>query len=140
MVSLSQMEKPGVFEVSLKQGDKKFDFTIGSIVLATGWKPYDPAKLTHLNYDKSPDIVTNVQMEEMIASGKPLVTSDGRPVEKIAFIQCAGSRDEAHLPYCSSVCCMASLKHAVYCREKNPDSRVFIFYKDMRTPGHYEDF
>jgi quinone-modifying oxidoreductase, subunit QmoB len=132
--------QPGVFEVTLRQADKKTDVTVGSIVMATGWKPYDASKLTNLNYGNSPDIVTNIQMEEMVATGKPLVTSTGKPVEKIAFIQCAGSRDEAHLPYCSSVCCMASLKQAVYVRENNPDSRVFIFYKDMRTPGHYEDF
>ncbi|TKJ19992.1 MAG: hypothetical protein CEE42_15115, partial [Promethearchaeota archaeon Loki_b31] len=132
--------QPGLFEVSIKQADKVSEVKVGSIVLATGWKPYDPAKLTELNVGKTPHIITNVQMEEKLSSGEPLVTSDGKPVRKIAFIQCAGSRDENHLPYCSSVCCMISLKQALYCRELDPDSQAFIFYKDLRTPGQYEDF
>ena len=132
--------QPGLFEVSIKQGAKVSEVKVGSIVLATGWNPYDPAKLTEFNFGKTPDIITNVQMEERLSSGEPLVTSDGKPVRKIAFIQCAGSRDENHLPYCSSVCCMISLKQALYCRELDPDSQVFIFYKDLRTPGQYEDF
>ena len=132
--------QPGLFEVCIKQGAKVSEVKVGSIVLATGWNPYDPAKLTEFNFGKTPDIITNVQMEERLSSSEPLVTSDGKPVRKIAFIQCAGSRDENHLPYCSSVCCMISLKQALYCRELDPDSQVFIFYKDLRTPGQYEDF
>ena len=132
--------QPGIFEVKIKQGNKISEVKAGSIVLATGWKPYDPTKLTDFNYDKSPDIITNVQMEEKLSAGEPLVTKDGKPVKKIAFIQCAGSRDENHLPYCSSVCCMVSLKQALFCREQDPESQMFIFYKDLRTPGQYEDF
>ncbi len=132
--------QPGLFEVCIKQDAKVSEVKVGSIVLATGWNPYDPAKLTEFNFGKTPDIITNVQMEERLSSSEPLVTSDGKPVRKIAFIQCAGSRDENHLPYCSSVCCMISLKQALYCRELDPDSQVFIFYKDLRTPGQYEDF
>jgi quinone-modifying oxidoreductase subunit QmoB len=140
----SEIEKisgqPGIFEVRIKQNGKSSDVKVASIVLATGWKPYDATKLINFNYGKTPDIITNVQMEEKLSSAEALVTSDGRPVKKIAFIQCAGSRDENHLPYCSSVCCMISLKQALYCREKDPDSQMFIFYKDMRTFGQYEDF
>jgi quinone-modifying oxidoreductase subunit QmoB len=132
--------QPGIFEISIKQNGKSADVKAASIVLATGWKPYDPTKLTDFNYGKTPDIITNVQMEEKLSSGEPLVTADGNPVKKIAFIQCAGSRDENHLPYCSSVCCMVSLKQALFCREQDPESQVFIFYKDLRTPGQYEDF
>jgi quinone-modifying oxidoreductase subunit QmoB len=133
-------EEPGIFEVMVKQGGQTLNFKIGSIVLATGWNPYDVTKLTHLKYGQNPNIITNVQMEEMVSSGGSIVTSQGNPPKKIAFIQCAGSRDQEHLPYCSSVCCMVSLKQAIYCREQNPESKVFIFYKDIRTPGHYEDF
>lgn len=131
---------PGSFDVSLKQNGKTVQQRVGSIVMATGWKPYDPSKLSHLGFGKSPDIITNVQMEEMISSGKGIVTSKGETPENIAFIQCAGSRDADHLPYCSNVCCMISLKQAKYCRENYPDSKVFVLYKDIRTPGHYEDF
>ncbi len=58
----------------------------------------------------------------------------------MAFVQCAGSRDENHLPYCSAVCCTASLKQATYVRERYPDARIVIFYIDIRTPGRLEDF
>jgi len=58
----------------------------------------------------------------------------------VAFVQCAGSRDENHLSYCSYICCMASLKQANYIREQYPDAEVTIFYIDLRTPGRYENF
>jgi quinone-modifying oxidoreductase subunit QmoB len=132
--------QPGIFEISIKQNDNVSEVKAGSIVLATGWKPYDATKLTNFNYGKTPDIITNIQMEEKLSSGQPLVTAAGKAVRKIAFIQCAGSRDENHLPYCSSVCCMISLKQALYVRQQDPDSQMFIFYKDLRTPGQYEDF
>jgi quinone-modifying oxidoreductase subunit QmoB len=88
----------------------------------------------------SPDVITNVELERMAAQGPIARPSDGRPVESVLFIQCAGSRDKEHLPYCSSVCCMATLKHAVYIREQNPNAQVYIVYKDIRTPGQYERF
>jgi quinone-modifying oxidoreductase subunit QmoA len=66
--------------------------------------------------------------------------SDGKPVQKVAFVQCAGSRDENHLAFCSYICCMASLKQTLYVREQNPDAEISIFYIDMRTPGRYEKF
>ena len=61
-------------------------------------------------------------------------------MESVAFILCAGSRDQDHLPYCSTTCCATSLKQAAYVREANPEARTFVFYRDMRTPGHYEHF
>ena len=61
-------------------------------------------------------------------------------MKKIAFVQCAGSRDENHLPYCSGVCCLASLKQATYLLEQNPEAQVTIFYIDIRALGRYEDF
>ena len=72
--------------------------------------------------------------------GKILRPSDQKPVESVVFVQCAGSRDENHLPYCSSICCLGSLKHAKYVLEQNPEAKVHIFYIDIRTPGKYEDF
>ena len=108
--------------------------------MATGWKPYDATKLSHLGYGASQDVVTNVELEQMAAAGEIRRPSDGKPVQDVLFIQCAGSRDPDHLPYCSSVCCMATLKHAVYIRQQNPNARVYIIYKDVRTPGQYEKF
>ena len=73
--------------------------------------------------------------------GKILRPSDGKEPKKVAFVQCAGSRDENHLPYCSYICCMASLKETLYLLEQYPDASAEIFYIDMRTPGtRYEKF
>jgi len=72
--------------------------------------------------------------------GKILRPSDRKEVKSIGFVQCAGSRDEKHLPYCSTICCMASMKQATYIREQYPDAEVHIFYIDIRSPGRWEDF
>ncbi|MEJ2720703.1 MAG: hydrogenase iron-sulfur subunit [bacterium] len=85
-------------------------------------------------------MITNVQMEEMTASGGIKRPSDGKPIRSIAFIQCAGSRDQDHLPYCSAVCCRVSLKQAMYVREQYPDAKIYIIYKDVRTPAQFERF
>jgi len=128
---------PGMFDVTLTGGDT---LRIGSIVLAAGWKPYDPAKLEHLSYGKFPDVITSVQMEEMAKAGKITCPSDGSEPSVVAFIQCAGSRDPDHLPYCSAVCCRVSLKQAVYVKQQNEENKVFVFYKDIRTPEQHEEF
>jgi quinone-modifying oxidoreductase subunit QmoA len=118
----------------------------GSIVLATGWKPYDASRIDNLGFGTSKNIVANVHMERMATQsgptgGKIQRPSDGREAKKVAFVQCAGSRDENHLAYCSAVCCLASLKQATYVREQYPDAEVSIFYIDIRTPGtSYERF
>jgi len=132
--------QPGQLEVTLKSNGSSTDLKVGSVVLATGWKPYDPTKLSHLGYGLSPDVITNVQMEEMTAKDELKRPSDGKPIESIAFIQCAGSRDQDHLPYCSAVCCRVSLKQAMYVREKYPDAKVYILYKDVRSPAQFEAF
>jgi quinone-modifying oxidoreductase subunit QmoB len=131
---------PGMFDVSLKQNGAQTTLRIGSIIQATGFKPYDARKLDYLGFGKSPDVVTNFQMEELAQKGKIKRPSDGKEVESVAFIQCAGQRDANHLPYCSSVCCLTTLKQALYVREQNPNAKVYIFYKDMRTPAQSEDF
>jgi quinone-modifying oxidoreductase, subunit QmoB len=131
--------QPGQFDVTLKSNGNGAQFRVGAIVQATGWKPYDASKLGHLGYG-CPNVVTNVQMEQMAASGKITRPSDGKPARRIAFIQCAGSRDEAHLPYCSAVCCRVSLKQALWARELDSETHAYVLYKDIRTPGQFEDF
>ncbi len=125
--------------------EKTFDLSVGSIVWATGWKPYDMANLENLGGGKLKNVVSNMQLERLAApngptGGKILRPSDGKEPKRIAFVQCAGSRDENHLNYCSYICCMASLKHVTYIREKHPDARVVIYYIDLRTPGRYDNF
>ncbi len=132
--------QPGQFDVTLETPSGAAGDRVGAIILATGWKPYDATRLAHLGYGLSRDVVTNVELERMAAAGPIRRPSDGKPVGEALFVQCAGSRDPDHLPYCSSVCCLATLKQAHYIREGNPEAKVFIVYKDLRTPGQYERF
>ncbi len=131
---------PGLFSVEIKSNGGANSEHVGAIVQATGWVPYDANKLDHLGYGKFKDIITNVEMEEMAAAGKITRPSDGKEVKNVLFVQCAGSRDPEHLPYCSSVCCLVSLKQATYVKEQNPEAVNYILYKDMRTVGQAEDF
>jgi quinone-modifying oxidoreductase subunit QmoA len=131
--------------VDLAQQETKETFNVASVVAATGWAPYDAAKIDNLGFGKFKNVVTNVIMERLAApngptGGKILRPSDDQPPKKVAFVQCAGSRDENHLPYCSAVCCSASLKQATYVRTHDPEAEVKIFYIDIRTPGRLEDF
>ncbi len=140
----SEIEKivgfPGQYDVSIKANGGSEQAKAGSVIMAAGWRPYDANKLGHLGYGANPNVITNIQMEEMAASGAITRPSDGKKAEKVAFIQCAGSRDANHLAYCSSYCCLTSLKQAKYVRESNQDAMAYILYKDMRTPGQYELF
>ncbi|NOY63982.1 MAG: hydrogenase iron-sulfur subunit [Nitrospirae bacterium] len=114
---------------------------VGAVVFTIGWKPYDATKLEEpFGYGKFKNVITNWELEEMVSNGGVKRPSDGSTPKSVVFIQCAGQRDENHLPYCSSVCCLTSLKQAKYIREANPDAGAFIIYKDMRTPGLYENF
>ena len=131
--------------INLDAGPTEKQISVGSIVLSTGWKPYDPENLEGFSWGESPDILTNVLMERLGApngptGGKVLKPSDGQPARKIAFVQCAGSRDENHLPYCSAVCCSASLKQALYFTRQDNTNRADIYYIDLRVTGRNEDF
>ena len=126
--------QPGTFDVTLQNGGTQ-KLRVGAVVAAMGWKPYDPNKLGHLGYGQSKQVITIVEFEKMVKENPDL-----KLPEKILFIQCAGSRDSDHLPYCSSYCCSTSLKQAKYIRELSPNSSVFIVYKDIRTPGLGEEF
>jgi quinone-modifying oxidoreductase subunit QmoA len=132
--------------VDLDMEVKTLNINVGAIVWATGWQPYDAAKIDNLGFGQYPNIITNMMMERLAApngptKGKILRPSDAKEPASIAFVQCAGSRDENHLPYCSYICCMASLKQATYVRERYPDAKIYVFYIDLRTPGYrYERF
>ncbi len=140
---LSELENvPGM---ELAQEEKEIVLNVSSIVFATGWKPYDVKKLTNLGAGQIDDCITNMQMERLASpsgptKGKIVRPSDGAEPKRIAFVQCAGSRDRNHLNYCSYICCMASLKQAAYVREQYPDAQITIYYIDLRTPGRYDKF
>ena len=115
----------------------------GAMVIATGWSPYGLDKLPEFGGGVYPNVIGNLTLERLAAPGGPtggkiVRPSDGEPPRRVAFVQCAGSRDVNHLPYCSGICCLASLKHALYVREQIPDAEVTIYYIDRRTPGRNE--
>ncbi len=116
-----------------------------AIIWATGWQPYEAGQIEGLGFGSSPNVITNVMMERLAAQngpteGKIQRPADSKEIETIAFVQCAGSRDENYLKHCSGVCCMGSLKQARYVREQYPEAQIFIFYIDIRAPGRLEDF
>jgi len=136
---------PGLFDVTLKSngngsgGETLDEFRVGAIVQATGWKPQDPRGT--LAYGNIDDVILNVELEEMVKGGGRITRpSDGKEVKTVAFIQCGGSRAKEHHSYCSSICCLTSLKQALYVREQDEDAEAYVFYEFIRTPGQYEDF
>jgi len=131
--------------IDLDMKEKLFDIKAGAIIWAAGWEPYDAKKIEYYGFGENTNVITNVMMERLSSpsgptGGKILRPSDGKEAKKIAFIQCAGSRDENHLPYCSGICCVASLKQATYLRGLNPDSEATIFFIDIRALDRLEDF
>ncbi|HPZ42688.1 MAG TPA: FAD-dependent oxidoreductase [Bacillota bacterium] len=136
---------PGLFDVTIRQGKRLLKERVGSIIVASGAGAYNPAKLTRLKnlaYGTSPDIIVSSEFEKLALRGGGRVArpSDGREARRIAFIQCAGSRDPEHLPYCSAACCEETLKQALYLLEPDPGCTVFIYYRDLRVSGQYEHF
>lgn len=131
--------------IDLDMEPKTIELSVSSITIATGWNPYDASKIDNLNFPGIKNVITNVMMERLAApngptKGKLVRPSDGKEVKRVAFAQCAGSRDENNLNYCSAICCMASLKQATYVRESDPEAQATIFYIDLRAPGKYEAF
>ena len=131
--------------IDMNEKAKDIEISVGSIVLATGWKPYDMHKLENLGQGEVPNCISNMQLERSAApngysNGFIVRPSDGKTPKNIAFVQCAGSRDQNHLNYCSYICCMASLKQASYVLEQYPGAQVTIYYIDIRTPGRYTNF
>ncbi len=131
--------------IKLDMQPQTVNLNIGAIIWATGWKPYDATKIDNLGFQYQ-NVITNMMMERLAApsgptSGRIARPSDNKDISRIAFVQCAGSRDENHLPYCSYICCMASLKQATYVREQYPNAAIYVFYIDIRAPGQrYEKF
>jgi quinone-modifying oxidoreductase subunit QmoA len=131
--------------IDLEMTVKTFDLNVGAIVWTTGWQPYDATKLDTYGFGKYPNVINNVMMERLAAwtgptQGKIVRPSDGKPPATVAFLQCAGSRDQNHLPFCSGICCLASMKQATYVREQIPDAQIHICFIDIRATDRLEDF
>ena len=131
---------PGSFDVELDVAGQPVSERVGAIVQATGFKPYDASRLTHLGYGRSADVVTNIEFEQRLAAGELVRPSDGKPARRVAFVQCAGSRDPEHLTYCSNVCCRVALKQALLVRKLDPHVEAYVLSRDLRTAGLHEAF
>ncbi len=131
--------------IDLEMKPETIDVEVQAVIWATGWDPPDAGKIEGLGFGTYPNVITNIMMERLASSNGPTAgkiqrPSDGKEIESVAFVQCAGSRDENYLKHCSGVCCMGSLKQARYVREQYPGARIYIFYIDIRAPGRLEDF
>lgn len=128
--------------LNMKEEAKVIELNVGAIVVATGWKPYDASKLANLGAGQVKNCITNMQLERLASpfgptKGRIVRPSDNVEPKTVCFVQCAGSRDQNHLNYCSYVCCMASIKQSAYLAEKCPNAHSDIYYIDLRTPGRY---
>jgi len=140
--AIAQACPVGAVDLDAEQTSETIE--VGAVVIATGWHPYPLDKLTELGGGIIQDVISNVQLERMASpagptEGKIVRPSDGAAPTKVAFVQCAGSRDVNHLPYCSGVCCLASMKQALYVKEQLPEAQVTVYYIDRRAPGRNED-
>jgi quinone-modifying oxidoreductase subunit QmoA len=131
--------------IDLSRQPRTVELDVRAVIWATGWSPYDSARLTDLGFGAHRDVITNMMMERLASphgptGGRIVRPSNDQAPASVAFVQCAGSRDDAHLGYCSGLCCMASAKHARYVRAQHPDAEIFIYYIDRRASGRQESF
>lgn len=122
--------------------EKWHEINVGAMVLATGFEAYDPTDAGVWGFGTNPNVITTMQLERYLAASGPteghlIRPSDKKPVRKMAFLQCIGSRDEnlCENGYCSSVCCMYAIKEAMIAKDHVPGLQTSIFYMDMRTHG-----
>ena len=127
--------------VDYTQRPEFLDLPVGAVVVATGAGDWDPAPLAEYGYDRHADVITSLQLERLLSASGPTGgevrrPSDGKAPRRIAWVHCAGSRDVNHVPYCSRICCMYSVKEAVIAAEHDPDlERLDLFYIDKRAYG-----
>ena len=135
--------------IDYKQQDQLITREYGAIVVATGFEPIQLDKFDEFAYSQSPDVVTSLEFERLMNAAGPtggtlLRPSDGKHPHTLVFVQCVGSRcdgAEKGKSYCSKICCMYTAKHAMLTREKYPDTEVYVFYIDVRTPGkNFDEF
>ncbi len=132
--------KPGSFNVVARQSQNSIPFGAGSVVLATGWQPYDPSHLDYLGFGKYPNVIDSITMEGLAQNGALVRPSDGKAVQRIVFLQQIGPRDAGLFSYGSGVGDLVALKQTEYVRELNPDAISYVIYDHMVTPGMGELF
>ena len=122
------------FKASLKTLKGTREIECGSIILATGFKPFDPTSMKHYGFGKYEDVVTALDLARMIKDGKLIRNSNGKEPASVTFIQCIGSRDQHTHTYCSCFCCMYAVHLATIIKENYPQCMINILYMDIRTP------
>lgn len=148
---------PVNFCINLDEKDEEVEITVGNIIVATGFKPFDAARVEQFGYGKFPNVLTSLEFERLINAsgptegkitfrtknkkGNPVFTPEGDEPKSIAVIHCVGSRDINYNKHCSRVCCMYSLKLAHLAEEKLHGAKVYEYFIDMRAFGKgYEEF
>ena len=136
--------------IDYKAKDEFITEKYGAIVVATGFNPISMDKFDEFAYSQSKDVITSLELERLMNAAGPtggtlLRPSDGEHPHTIVFVQCVGSRcaacAEKGKEYCSKICCMYTAKHAMLIRDKYPDTDVYVFYIDVRTPGkNFDEF
>lgn len=136
--SLEALHREGKKIVArMKTGDREVSARFSVVLLCSGFQAFDPAEKPNFNYDQIPNLITGVDLEQMIKEkGGPFRPSDGKPVKDMAFVQCVGSRNPAlGRSYCSQVCCGYALRMARQIRAANPSTGITFFYMDVQTFG-----
>lgn len=132
--------------IDFSQEDKVEWEDIGSIIVATGFNHFDPSVMPEYGYSRFPNVITAMEMERLNNSAGPTTgnlirPSDQKNPQRLAIINCVGSRDKRFNPWCSNFCCMYAIKNAVLLKQMNPDMDISVYYMDIRTPSKgYEEF
>jgi heterodisulfide reductase subunit A len=131
--------------IDFQQKDETIEIEVGNIILATGFKLFDPSSIPQYGYHRLDNVITSLEFERMVSSSGPtgghILMKNGNVPKSVAIIHCVGSRDTNHHEYCSKVCCMYSLKFSHLLREHLPETGIYEFYIDIRTPGKgFEEF
>lgn len=131
--------------IDMERKQDKIKILAQNIIWATGFTDSNILALPELGYGSHPNIMTALEFEALLSESGPgrghVLTPEGKVPCRIAFVQCAGARDQRNLAYCSAVCCMHALKQARWVKQRDPDMDCVIFFTDMRTQGrHYYDY
>ncbi len=117
--------------IDLEQKPEKIELEAEAIIIATGFEEFKPHDMVEYGYGTYKNVITQLELAKMLKQ-------DNFKAEKVLMIQCVGSRDKRFFAYCSKICCMFAIKHAIMLKEKYPDIEIYIAYMDIRTPGFYE--
>jgi heterodisulfide reductase subunit A-like polyferredoxin len=136
----------GVSAIDHEMVAHEHTYRVGAVILAPGYQTYQAELSEEFGYGRFPNVVTSLQFERLLSASGPTMghvhrPSDQTPPERVAFLQCIGSRDQSH-DYCSAVCCMYATKEAVIAKEHQPDLDVHVFMMDMRafSKGYWSYF